>query len=85
MESSNNAIKYFLYSDEQIKEKNEILDKVGKRFEPGIIIINGARMKFTQISNNPSIARFTDVRIVASGNLKDYNYTRPSSIIKEGN
>ena len=34
-------MKYFLYSDEQIKEKNKVLGRTGKKFVPGTISING--------------------------------------------
>ena len=70
-------MKYFLYSDEQIKEKNKVLGRTGKKFVPGTISINGKKAKFTQISDNDDINRFSDVTIVASGELSDFVYTMP--------
>lgn len=85
MPTEDSSTKYFLYSDEQIKEKNNILGKLNKRFEPGTIVIRGIKYKYTQLSNTADMPRFTDVRVVASGNPKDFTYTRPTSIKLEGN
>ena len=79
------AFKYFLYSDEQIKEKNEVMAKAGKYFIPGYVAINGNRVKFTQLSDSPTIPRFVDTKIVAKGELKDFTFTEPSFSIKRGN
>ena len=57
------AVKYFLYSDEQIREKNLILARTGKTFVPGVITQNGKRVKFTQLSDKPTMQRFVDTRI----------------------
>ena len=73
---------YFIYSEDQIKEKNQILGKVGKRFVPGTVIVSGARQKFTQISKQNYITdkrRYTDAKVIASGDRSDFQYTMPSS------
>lgn len=75
-------IKYFLYSDDQIREKNSILERSGKKFVPGTIAINGTRVKFTQISDKSNMDRFIDTRIVASGELSDFTYTMPKIDLK---
>ena len=62
---------YFIYSEDQINEKNEILKKVGKRFVPGTIIVNGSRQKFTQLSKHNYITdkrRYTDAKVIALPN-----------------
>lgn len=69
---------YFLYSEEQFKEKNEILLKTGKAFEVGTVVINGTRKKFTQISTKSTIPRFIDTKIIAQGYLDTFTYTEPS-------
>lgn len=76
---------YFLYSDEQIEEKNEVLRNMNKKFVPGIVIINGTKIKFTQISKNSTISRFADTKVVASGDLDKIEYTRPTSEPLGGN
>ena len=79
------AVKYFLYSDEQIKEKNLILARTGKTFVPGVITQNGKRVKFTQLSDKPDIGkRFSDVKVIASGELSNFTYTMPTTEIKRG-
>jgi hypothetical protein len=78
-------IKYFLYSDDQIREKNSILGRSGKKFVPGTIAINGTRVEFTQISDKSNMDRFIDTRIVASGELSDFTYTMPKIDLKYNN
>ena len=79
------AIKYFLYSEEQIKEKNTILARTGKTFVAGIITQDGKRVKFTQLSDKPDIGkRFSDVKVIASGELSNFTYTMPTTEIKRG-
>lgn len=75
---------YFLYSDEQISEKNKVLDATGKKFVPGTVVVNGKRCKFTQLSEQASIPRFIDTKIVASGELSNFIYQEPSTENKKG-
>lgn len=70
---------YFLYSDEQITEKNKILKSLSKRFVPGIVIYNGEKRQFTQMSEDPTIERFVDCRIVAEGDEDILQYSKPTS------
>lgn len=78
------AVKYFLYSDEQISEKNKILGPSGKQFVPGTVVIGGTRKKFTQLSDQSTISRFVDCKIVASGEIDSFTYTEPTTIAKRG-
>ena len=56
---------YFLYSNEQIAEKNNVLKASGKTFNPGFVVVNGNRKKFTQITTNKeAMNRFVDAEIV---------------------
>ena len=66
---------YFLYSDEQVKEKNNILAKIGKEFVPGIVVVNGTRKKFSQISKDHKSARYIDTIVVAEGIVGNMTYT----------
>ena len=79
------ATMYFLYSDEQIAEKNNILSSTGKKFVPGTVVVNGKRTKFAQLSDTASISRFIGTKIVASGEVSDVTYQEPSTTIKKGN
>ena len=76
---------YFLYSEEQFKEKNEILGKAGKSFESGTVVVNGTRQKFTQLSSTPSLPRFIDTRVVAQGYIDQFIYTEPKITKRSGN
>lgn len=73
---------YFLFSADQIKEKNKILYNTGKVFEPGTVIINGNRKKFTQLSTKPTIPRYIDAEIVAQGIIDNFIYTEPKNTRK---
>lgn len=74
-------MRYFLYSDEQISEKNRLLAKSHKSFKPGVVVVNNKREKFTQLSDKPTIERFADTKIVASGQLESFTYEMPENII----
>lgn len=76
------AFKYFLYSELQIKEKNEILSKSGKEFIPGTIVLNGKRQKFSQISDSPNMPRYIDTKIITKGEESELTFVKPSTIIK---
>ena len=77
-------VKYFLYSDEQIKEKNKVLAQTGKKFEPGFVTIGNRREKFTQLSDKPTMQRFVDTRIVTSGEENNFTYSMPKTVSKRG-
>lgn len=75
-------IKYFLYSHEQFKEKNLILAKSNKEFVPGVVIVNGVRKNFTALSSTPTLPRYFDTQVVASGEIENFTYTRPFTVKK---
>ncbi len=78
-------VKYFLYSDEQIKEKNSILARTGKMFEPGTIVVSGKKVKFSQITNDIStMSRFPDAKLIASGEESTFTYVMPKTSPKKG-
>ena len=68
---------YFLYSEEQFKEKNKVLSNIGKVFVPGEVVINGTRKRFTQMQSSPSIDRFIDTVVVAKGDPDNMIFTKP--------
>ena len=77
---------YFLHSDEQIKEKNNILANCGKQFVPGTVTVQGKRTTFTQISNSPIIDRFIDTKNMSrrekANYLKEYTKNYPEKVWK---
>ena len=70
------AIKYFLYSSEQLKLRKSVESKMGRKFKTGTVIVNGTRKPFTELSSK-STSRFSDAIIVASGDPSLMNYTLP--------
>ena len=74
---------YFLYSEEQLKERNEILKKQGKVFVPGTVYIGMSKLSFTQMSEKDKIDRFIDTKIVAQGYKNQMKYELPKNKKKE--
>lgn len=68
---------YFLYSQEQLNEKNAILNKSGKEFVPGTVVLGGVKRNFTTLSSKSEIPRFFDTQIVARGEISNFTYTLP--------
>lgn len=69
---------YFFYSDEQIKEKNEILKSSSKKFVEGVVVVNGKRQKYSQLTTNKNVmSRYVDAYVVCEGILGDQTYTLP--------
>ena len=77
---NNEDIYYFLYSEEQIQEKNKILAKTSKRFSPGTVSVGSKKEKFSQLSRVPELPRFVDTKIVASGNLHNFVFKMPEVV-----
>jgi len=71
--------KYFLYSQDQLNEKNQILNKSNKKLIPGEVIVNGVKKNFTMISTTSVIPRFFDTVVVAKGNPSTFTYTMPKT------
>lgn len=78
-----NKFVYFLYSEEQVKEKNQILAKSGKVFIPGTVYVGMSRLAFSQMSEKDHIDRFIDTKIVAKGYKNQMKYEMPKSSKKE--
>lgn len=77
MITSNDKLVYFLYSEEQVKERNEILAKESKEFVPGTVYIGTRRVLFSQLSETDNIDRFIDTKIVAKGYKNQMKFTMP--------
>ena len=79
----NNKFVYFLYSEEQIKEKNTILEKQGKVFVPGVVYVGMSKIPFSIMSEKDTLPRFIDTKIVAKGYQNQMKYDMPTTIKKE--
>lgn len=71
--------KYFLYSYQYLKNRNAMEEKVGRVFECGTVIVNGVLKEFNIISNQPTMDRYPDARIIAEGNIENMKYTDVST------
>lgn len=69
---------YFLYSEQQQKERSEIDKKMSRVFTPGSVIVNGRKRIFTELSKSSS-NRYPDCKIVAEGMKSKMMYTPPYS------
>lgn len=69
---------YFLYSEQQYKERSEIEKKMSRIFSPGSVIVNGRKKVFTELSKS-STNRYPDCKIIAEGLKSKMMYTPPSS------
>ena len=74
---------YFLYSEEQIKERNRILEGQGKVFVPGTVYVGMSRIKFSQMSDKDHLDRFIDTKIVAKGYRKQMKFEMPKTKKRE--
>ena len=78
-----NKYVYFFYSEEQLKEKNNILNKQGKVFLPGTVYVGMSRISFTQMSEKDKLDRFIDAKIVAKGYKNQMKFDLPKTTRKE--
>ena len=69
---------YFLYSEQQHKERSEIEKKMSRVFSPGTVIVNGRKKIFTELSRSSS-NRYPDCKIIADGLKSKMMYTPPTS------
>ena len=65
---------YFLYSEQQFKERTNIEKKMSRIFVPGTVIVNGKKRNFTEISKNSS-NRYPDCKVIAEGYKSKMKYT----------
>ena len=71
------AVKYFLYSSEELNFRKEVEAKMGRRFVAGHVIINGTKKPVTSLSSTSTSARYPDSKVVASGEISMMKYTMP--------
>ena len=71
--------KYFIYSKNQFKDRNDIERNIGRKFYAGTIIVKGKPVRFTQIVYDLSLVRYTDYKVVYQTNedLDSLKYNMP--------
>lgn len=65
---------YFLYSEQQSKERSAIEKSMSRVFTPGTVVINGRKRFFTEISKKPT-NRYPDCKVIAEGYKSKFIYT----------
>lgn len=70
--------RYFVYSSEQKKLNEELYKKANKVYTPGIILIRGKQRQFTDILLDIKQSKFSDVQIIAQGDIRSFTFTNPS-------
>lgn len=71
---SNDPYVYFLYSEQQLADRTRIERTLNRVFNPGTVVINGKKKRFTEISKN-STNRYPDCQIVAEGYKSQITFT----------
>lgn len=71
-----NNVKYFMYSSTQFKKRKEIEAKIGRKYIPGVVIVNGTPRQYTEIVSSPSNSRYSDALILISGDINTIKYTK---------
>lgn len=69
---------YFLYSDQQSKERSEIDKRMSRIFSPGSVIVNGRKKIYTELSKSTT-NRYPDCKVVAEGWRSKMIYNPPTS------
>ena len=72
--------KYFFFSLDQMKEREDTYDRLNKRFVPGTVIYNGTVYEFTCSATTPSLPRFPDARLVAEGEESTMQVVQPKGV-----
>lgn len=78
IEKTKDTFVYFLYSEQQVSERASIEKTMSRVFNPGVVIVNGRKKIFTEISFKSS-NRYPDCKVVASGYRSQFTYTNPST------
>lgn len=73
--------RYFFYSEQQIRKRNDIEAAIGKRFVPGTVYVDGKQEKYTEICKK-NTSMYPDAKLVTEGYLEDMKYTRTTSVAK---
>lgn len=77
--------KYFLFSALYNSDRDEAEKRFGRQFNLGTVMVNGSKKEFSLISDDPSNDRYSDIRIVAEGNIEDMKYTKPYTTLRRNN
>lgn len=66
-------VKSFIYSQMQ---QNELKELYGKNYTFGHVIVNGQKKTYTSILVDPTKCRFSDAKVLITGELDKIQYTK---------
>ena len=82
----NNPYVYFFYSAEHIAKKNEVESNIGRRFDCGTVIVNGAKKKYSYMSTTKNfLHQYPDAKLITEGYKAKMQFTECDSVDKGGN
>lgn len=73
------AVKYFIYSSEQMKFRKSVDAKIGRMYYPGQLYTGARAILFTELSSTGK-SRYSDAKIVYKGETDGLKYTLPETI-----
>ncbi len=70
---------YFLYSEQQKKNRAELEAKLCRNFVPGKVLVNGQMKRFTEMSSK-STTIYPDTVVIAEGYISTFKYIPPTTV-----
>ena len=70
--------KFFLYSNQQMKERKDVEKRIGKTYIPGTVLVNGTWKEYTEISPT-SNSSYSDAKLIIEGDISNIKYKKSSS------
>lgn len=74
--SNDSNIKFFMFSVSQMNMRKDVESKLGKKYEPSLVLVNGVYKQYTEIVNDPKEARYSDAVLVTSGDIRYIKYIK---------
>lgn len=69
--------RYFVYSAEQKKDKENIAKSMEKVYVPGTTVVKGYTKKFTDIIIDLDRFPYADVQVIIQGDIRKIHHTAP--------
>lgn len=67
---------YFMFSVTDMNRRKEIEAKLGRKYKPGKVRVRGDYKPFTEMVTDPSLSKYPDATIVASGEKEQMKYKK---------
>jgi len=67
-------IKYFIFSREQLNMKRNVAKKISQEYTPGSVFMGNKPKEFTDMIDDPKLAKFSDSIVIISGDPTTIKY-----------